>query len=219
MKDVYTNAEDTIIWLGPETEDSTVALQRMEEFYASLPPTLHQGTENFLPLGTASVSLLPGPVSFRKDITSNTGVSSALTSFFRRHWFSRTWILQEVILSRKPVVMCGNATAPWAHVVATAAFLNLETMLHQGNFHITSLIASHAIKIEWISTSLKGSTSSGTPSPSLLDVVSNADRFDATDPRDKIFGLLGLVEKFSCRFSRLSSYSQRSLHCIRRIPP
>jgi hypothetical protein len=127
----------------------------MEEFYASLPPTLHQGTENFLPLGTASVSLLPGPVSFRKDITSDTGVSSALTSFFRRHWFSRTWILQEVILLRKPVVMCGNATAPWAHVVATAAFLNL-------------------------------------------------------DPRDKIFGLLGLVEKFSCRFSRLSSYSQRS---------
>jgi hypothetical protein len=99
----------------------------MEEFYASLPPTLHQGTENFLPLGTASVSLLPGPVSFRKDITSDTGVSSALTSFFRRHWFSRTWILQEVILLRKPVVMCGNATAPWAHVVATAAFLNLES--------------------------------------------------------------------------------------------
>lgn len=96
--------------------------------------------------------------------------------------------------------MCGNATAPWAYVAATAAFLNLETVLHQGGFHITSLVASHAMKIERISISLKRLTSSRTPSPSLLDMVSNADHFDTTDPRDKIFGLLGLVEKFPAAF-------------------
>lgn len=195
MGNTYTNARDTLIWLGPETEDSTVALQRMAELYNSLPLAVqHQVTKNLAVSFTADGALLPGPAAFWQDITTYARVSSGLTSFFNRRWFSRTWAIQEVILSRKPVVMCGNAVAPWTHVAATTAFLSSVTMLRVEDFHPTIVAASHAICIKMTSKWFKNSAFRRNPSLNPLDVVNDAVHFNTTDPRDKIFGLLGLVE-------------------------
>ncbi|KAI0835848.1 HET-domain-containing protein [Hypoxylon sp. FL0890] len=45
-------------------------------------------------------------------------MSIALSSFFRRPYFSRTWILQELVLSPKAIVYCGDDIAHWRRVIS-----------------------------------------------------------------------------------------------------
>ncbi|KAL9614582.1 MAG: hypothetical protein Q9167_000951 [Letrouitia subvulpina] len=48
----------------------------------------------------------------------------SLTAFFRREWFSRTWIVQEVVLSRQATVICGDKAFPWEDLVLAAFCLH-----------------------------------------------------------------------------------------------
>ncbi|KAI0475575.1 heterokaryon incompatibility protein-domain-containing protein [Xylariaceae sp. FL0804] len=43
---------------------------------------------------------------------------SALTAFVCRPWFGRLWVLQEVRLARRAVLMCGRAATPWGDFAA-----------------------------------------------------------------------------------------------------
>ncbi|OTA90169.1 hypothetical protein M434DRAFT_14112 [Hypoxylon sp. CO27-5] len=45
-------------------------------------------------------------------------ISIALSSLFKRPYFSRTWILQELVLSSKAIVHCGESTTDWLQIIS-----------------------------------------------------------------------------------------------------
>ncbi|OTA53075.1 HET-domain-containing protein [Hypoxylon sp. EC38] len=45
-------------------------------------------------------------------------MSIALSNLFKRPYFSRTWILQELVLSSKAIVHCGKSTTNWLQVIS-----------------------------------------------------------------------------------------------------
>jgi hypothetical protein len=70
MKDVYSKAEETCIWLGPATDDSDLAMAAIGELYATRTYVLHG------------------------DETLSEARIQAINALMEREWWSRIWVVQ-----------------------------------------------------------------------------------------------------------------------------
>ncbi|CAG8971855.1 hypothetical protein HYALB_00001966 [Hymenoscyphus albidus] len=109
MKDVYTQARRTIIWLGKPDSDMLVVANLLEVItttaYGRLPMTkgpfrqeLPEDIEKFIAI--KSDSNWPSDLEFMRSIANT----------LNKSWFSRAWIIQEVVLSQEPLLLFGNDT-------------------------------------------------------------------------------------------------------------
>ncbi|KAK7714059.1 hypothetical protein SLS64_004156 [Diaporthe eres] len=171
MKDVYSGAEATCLWLGPAAEESDLAMAAIGGLYAARTYVLPDGA-----LSEAHIE--------------------AINALQRREWWTRIWVLQEAMLSPNPVIRCGNAMLPFE------AFVHLDDIrlgyirperrsLENASGGSRFLIQGSPFR--QILTSYpedKPRVMAGvTP---LAEYSHMVDQFDATNPRDKIYGLLGL---------------------------
>jgi hypothetical protein len=82
MGHIYANAGHTCVWLGPSADNSDAAM----EFIASSDS-----------IDIRDPKLLRGRIPF-----------SALQALFARVWWSRIWVIQEIILLKQITVRCGD---------------------------------------------------------------------------------------------------------------
>lgn len=99
MKTIYQQAAYTFIWLGPETKgsnyilDLTVRLtQAKERCYAA-----HE-SRRFFEMGMRDCFVKYG-------IPQLSGQFTRYSSFLKQGWFTRAWIVQELAVSREPLLM------------------------------------------------------------------------------------------------------------------
>ncbi|KAK8001575.1 hypothetical protein PG991_013797 [Apiospora marii] len=102
--------------------------------------------------------------------------------FVARRYFSRAWILQEVALARQATVLCGSISVPWS-LVKSGEIANL---VRSGLYAVSSrqsippcFAFDHSLY--------------STPGQELKLLDFAARNCIATDPRDKIFSLLGVI--------------------------
>ncbi|KAH8645843.1 heterokaryon incompatibility protein-domain-containing protein [Xylariales sp. PMI_506] len=123
--------------------------------------------------------------------------SHALSGLLQRPWFQRCWVVQEFCLAKEVIAMCGPSVLPW-DIFYFGTILSLfsgkkalrgrpEKLFRSGFMMITSLKLS-------ISEFLDGGTVDEGPLD-LLRLMWMTRTLDATDPRDKIYSILGLVSK------------------------
>jgi hypothetical protein len=95
MRDIFQMAKEVLIWMGDERESS----RRLSRLFLSLPKYLRVSIqqERKMACGEALVNLT-------KEVHW-AGVMDVLTS---RKYFLRLWIIQEIVLSRKAIVICGS---------------------------------------------------------------------------------------------------------------
>ncbi|KAI8268418.1 hypothetical protein K4K58_005200 [Colletotrichum sp. SAR11_239] len=87
MGDIYKSAHQVVVWLGEAADDSHLVFEHLKDKSAKKSwPNVAKPTPR---LRRAWLALITRP------------------------WFFRTWVIQEVALSRKAVVMCGEDAAPW----------------------------------------------------------------------------------------------------------
>ncbi|KAK3370997.1 heterokaryon incompatibility protein-domain-containing protein [Lasiosphaeria ovina] len=169
MPDIYSRAKRVLIYLGEATEQETKGLHH-------LPVLDHRG------LSTANPQTLH----------MWTSAGQAVRSLFTRRYFSRVWILQEVALARSGVVLCGSSDVSWEHL--------REQVL--GSHHYGRGIASQEIRelLPFVNraTGLPHVLAFGPPKlrdeSDLLDLLDKARDSHATDPRDKVFAVFGMMQ-------------------------
>lgn len=86
MGDIYKYARQVVVWLGESADDSNLVFEYIQD-----------GANNTFPNS-------PTPPAAHRQ---------AWKVLVRRPWFFRTWVIQEVTLSRKAIIMCGEDSAPW----------------------------------------------------------------------------------------------------------
>ena len=106
---------------------------------------------------------------------------SALDDFLAHPWFTRAWTLQEVLLARKAVLICGTRWIEWR--------LLFETIGPKGPLKALQ-------KCTEIMQSEHRREEGQNPLKQLLTASSVRH---ATDPRDKLYALLGLLPQNSTR--------------------
>ncbi|KAF5581290.1 heterokaryon incompatibility het-6 [Fusarium pseudoanthophilum] len=97
----------------------------------------------------------------------------ALGRLLRRPFFSRLWVVQEVLLARSITIHCGDSTTPISRDVF------IKAKLHN------AAVPWWLTKIGWIGAQSKGD---------MLELLSATALCKMSDMRDKIFGLLGLAD-------------------------
>ncbi|KAH6875026.1 heterokaryon incompatibility protein-domain-containing protein, partial [Alternaria rosae] len=98
MDRIYASAQEVRIWLGPATD---------AEIDAAFPSFSPKNTD----FRTAFVILEERFQEY--PVGGQTPFSPLTDDFFCRYWFTRRWVLQEVILARVAIVHCGHYQAPW----------------------------------------------------------------------------------------------------------
>lgn len=126
-----------------------------------------------------------------------------------RPWWKRVWVLQEAILAKSITLYCGSRSIDWPLLQGI-----LYTYVRQGKrsriHHIGGLTteARRARAQSYLLAAVNSTfaffflQSSSIPTDqlqglSMADLLSLTWSFDATDPRDKLFALIGLLPENS----------------------
>ncbi|CAN9470933.1 unnamed protein product [Alternaria alternata] len=189
---IYTHATETLIWLGDENgEDPTLALDLMETVYVRL-----QGTD---------AQVTPADFSRLDFPPSDDRAWWAVRQFLRRPWFGRLWTIQEAVLSRNLFVKCGKAEVCWDDFAAWCydlrethilSWLTADVVLKEKYGEVTNawtLPPQGATVVNSIQADrLHGLTL--VQKEALLTILESTRYAQATEPKDKIYGVLGIAD-------------------------
>lgn len=118
MNDIYETAMETILWLGPASEDSDLAFEALRGLSAS---AIQFGIRSWSAVSFNKTSSDPRVQAIQRELDDvidflrleNSARLGAITSLYQRPWFRRVWVIQEAVLSRNAIVCCGRDWIPW----------------------------------------------------------------------------------------------------------
>ena len=191
MQRIYHNALEVCMWLGIEDEFTSSAFQLLSR------------------LQEVSCRPLPQQELYNPQLMEELGLPifpstdwEALMRLFERPYFRRIWIVQEMIAA--PLngrLYCGGISPiSWITLVEAATFLDRSNwrpsidMYYGGQNNISFILITLSVGMAW-------STGAATPADRLLirRKAEQTRRFEASDPRDKIFALIGIINDFGHR--------------------
>ncbi|KAK1757878.1 heterokaryon incompatibility protein-domain-containing protein [Echria macrotheca] len=193
---IYRNAAETCIWLGKESADSDLAMHL--------------------------ISQLDGDDLHSTNNSLDTSGLQAILALQKRSWWSRVWVIQEALLSPNPTVRCGLATLPMEafmvlddirrsyhrrsrEYVRNGLLSNLITQFSRSlrNPFASVITDWPDLRRELLARPLNGDYDQNHASR-LSYWTQSLEEFGATDPRDKIYGLLGLATDADREYMRVA---------------
>ncbi|KAK3631030.1 hypothetical protein LTR56_015969 [Elasticomyces elasticus] len=190
MKDIFSRARRVLAYVGEAADDSSVLLEAMQASQESLLATLV--SEN--PSATAHGQYVDNPMR------------RCLETFLRRRWFSRIWVVQEVVLAKEIILICGDSHTSWeAFQAAVRAWHPQHT--------IAEPLPAVLRRTDWVSSG-------------VLQALQTTRMCEATDGRDKVYGIGALlrVSQTMVKSKHISAgmvrtRKQRFASQAERIPP
>lgn len=126
-------------------------------------------------------------------INRNGTVWQALAHLLARSWFRRVWVMQEAALSSRITVACGNERCKWDDLVAIAKVLFNEQIGFLVPFtKVLREAEVHGIHSLCFIDRLGADLKQGKKKP-LHWLLSNIMGHHATDPRDLVLVIVGLI--------------------------
>jgi hypothetical protein len=199
MREVYSTAHQVIIWLGDASTDfddetgqpvSDIYMEYLDLMGSQIAQFREEGKD-----GSASPFYQKIESEANKFALNKSQPSPLWRGFqdiHNRRWWSRIWVIQEEALSQTAFLVCGAKATPYdSFQFLFEAILygdgsnsvRLWKFLYESRDH--ALIRSYA-RLPYLG------------SPSMLKNVSRflilTRRLQASDPRDHVFGLLGISE-------------------------
>jgi Heterokaryon incompatibility protein (HET) len=198
MAQIYKSASRVVVFLGDERQDSTLAVRKLEEMASKF-------TEDILASWQTSHARHTWTDQFEyirlmhpnRD-TPQAAEAKAIRALFGRPWFSRMWVLQEVVLSRDVVVQCGEAVIPFRTLRRAVTYIMCENVpLAQGILDSFSLYSDTKPRtglenfldlIQLLEIYESGRT------VSLSTLLEKCRNRQSSLTRDRLFALLSLVQ-------------------------
>ena len=162
MDQIFCNAAQVVVWLGPSADGSDRAMKVLES---------RRRLQLYL------------------DGSGNRDEKRAFRALFRRPYWGRLWVVQELMLSRRLLLLCGSIMVPWVAVETyfmvprTLTTTDKRLRFDPDNNHggVRGLILARA------------SFDGGFDRLSYVLTMFSGSRCE--DQRDKVYGLLSLVPK------------------------
>jgi hypothetical protein len=197
---IYANATNVIVWLGEEARESDMAMTLVEQFEKN---------------GSS--------LRWIQDTQLNPSYAelySALVKLHLRKYWTRLWIVQEIAFAKNAIVYCGTKSIKYSsllefHECSLKAFTEIlasgepSIAVNGERIMVNSAISQfyfyQRVFDSWGPSKLPRPGEARTGSKlSFLSALRNHRKQHCTDPRDKIFGLIGVAD--------LSPIPQERLH-------
>ncbi|KAM0185568.1 hypothetical protein ACHAPI_012125 [Fusarium lateritium] len=220
MNQIYGKAKRVIVWLGKPYPELEVGIKVAERLGTdSVPHILRMiGTQTWD--FTYDMSLMPklyGMEPFSEE------EMIGLFNLFSCRWFTRVWVIQEVSLAEDVVVMCNRNFTPFDCVGLTATFLHYSGLIlalmsrvprdHPAFPLMLSMNIYQSERLQLLREWCKGEASmwsdvlstidfgaglahqhQNSSSMLMLRLLFSTFGFEASDPRDIIYGLGGILK-------------------------
>jgi hypothetical protein len=165
MRQIYSNASLVWVWLGEGDNNSDLAMR-----YIKRREPLEHSNANFSKLW-------------------NSQKASAVMQLCERTYWTRIWIVQEVMLAKEIVVMCGDQEVPWTRIQQLID--DLQIVHDRGRaIHtpgVSAVLESQAAVIVRAKSNWDGAQD-------LIALLEVYRYQQASDMRDKVYGLHGLAQ-------------------------
>jgi hypothetical protein len=188
MLDIYKGADSVVIWLGESAEDSDLAIAGMkfldeEEHRAAVLLRIH---------GPAGMNRL------RR-------LYNAEAALFLRPYFHRSWSDRRLQYAKEVSVRCGSSAISWYAVKRSAKRLERihRKLKNESQLDIPEFDEDSMARLQYLSRWIFGQSVTGYigeirsmwyyHAGGLLDLLMAGNFFESTDPRDKVYSLLGLA--------------------------
>jgi hypothetical protein len=186
MRNIYQSAYSTAVWLGEALPDHEFALNLYAALRSGIFDINNMETEKredpFHPFHPRRETDEGVKQPYHNDCRK---VPVTLELVLQRSWFGRVWMIQEVALAQRIVVCCANALIEWSQLVeATRRLATAQGPNRKALFDLP-------LKIMEARDHYQQHTFG------FHQILPLSRSFDASDPRDKIYGMLGLSEDFA----------------------
>jgi len=169
-------------------------------------------------------------------VSASSEARASLHSLMQRPWWRRIWVIQEFCLARNPVLLCGSSSIRWHRLGAAIDFLcskitdligyNLLFMgpiLREGlrslkkfnfgaNLFGLDSRPRRMMKLRQHASRGRDSNLRALLQQAILSTARGAEAFQVTDPRDLVYGFLGMASdapslQIKPDYSRPASYA------------
>jgi hypothetical protein len=180
MGQIYGKATRVVIWLGPEGENSSLAIRSLRLFAKDLTNEFvidFSGSRYRAP-GSRTELLLASPIPWYDE----EGPWLAIRRFFHRKGFTRLWVYQECQLAADVLVIVGFETLPLMELVRAGMWF-ADACLKTQDFLAAPRLAASLNIIR--------------PRPAArgMDVFTRTRGCECEDPRDRIYAIMELFPK------------------------
>ncbi|KAL8945460.1 MAG: hypothetical protein Q9211_000025 [Gyalolechia sp. 1 TL-2023] len=174
MRSIYIAAHETWVWLGPSSTDSDDAMDTVQRF-------LHRN------LSHDELSLVS------REAWNGVG------NLMRRTWWTRVWVIQEVLSSNQVYAWCGRKKVEFACFVKLEGIRRDFVLIHIPTQPFANILSNWSLNRQIM---IRGDAS-------LFDWMVDTHKFESTLRRDRIYALLGLSSEGS-RNAIKPDYSSRT---------
>ena len=188
MKHIYSQALRTFVYLGESSPRDLEALKLMLRLIHSA-QLVQKFKADAASARTPDTAIQSIKLSDLPD--AQHPAWEAMQSLFSRPWFSRMWIIQEVVLSSRVVMILGEYSMPWELVTESIrAYYGLQ-LLYSTWAQCEKVMQKFLRYGNTVSTIMTVKTD--VQSRSLINLLKSFRCCYSSDPRDKVYALLGLA--------------------------
>jgi Heterokaryon incompatibility protein (HET) len=188
MGKIYEQAQIVLAWLGPGDAASTSAMRVLSKIcgwwdtiydQVSVPGVSHDRAAWELAAFAAAKEVDPA-------------AWQAILDLCCRGYWTRLWIIQEIVLAKDVLLLCGESSLPWVEFSRAFTAISFLRKVEGDAFLASKVHQSPAARLE----PRRGDRQGTVLSPHLLyDLFLAHRKSQCADPRDKIFGLQGLAKE------------------------
>ncbi|KAI1053042.1 hypothetical protein LB506_010037 [Fusarium annulatum] len=202
MGKIFSSAWQVIIWLGEETDrcccGKTVlgrSLSSISDVFSGVCSVVNewlaQAGQKTLEATYLGISEDGQSTVHHAKVGGGRNCDFGIMKLFRRRWFSRIWVLQEVVLAKHALVQLGSYQIPWEWVGLAAAIVVHKTELSPSGFRrdVVPAGAMNSYLMYRLSVSQKCLPRLEFSFAQLLQATRH---FQSKESKDKIYGLLGI---------------------------
>ncbi|PQE13296.1 heterokaryon incompatibility protein [Rutstroemia sp. NJR-2017a BVV2] len=182
MREIYQKSERTTIWLGPEIKGIETTSSLLEKMWR-----LHIEDQDLVSGSRKRKPYTPSELEATNLPPARDRSWKVLVELLSRPWFVRTWVIQEAVLSSMhPQMLCGSYKLDWEKLLGACSWMRSMC------YSITPI--SHNIEA-WTATrslNLFNDLKNIGGRWEMATLLMRAMGFQASEPRDKVYSLVGL---------------------------
>ena len=202
MNAIYSSSKVVVCWLGV-SQDAHLAFELFKTIHQEWFRKGVQAMGSDVPYHDCDPNygnwMSRCPDFWRTELENGIGNEywNAAKRLLESEYWSRVWILQEIALPQRPLMLSGSTVVPFSYALTTCWWVlslrhrNPLRPLMMNEYLFTRLISGLWLKFYNIPRIFALDQSKFVDVNQNLTLISKYTDFQASDPRDKIFALLG----------------------------
>lgn len=195
MKQIYAQARQVLVWLGPEDDAISKAFDILRELKPTFVEPKNLLTLGFKPSYFSASNLDQRTIGFNFAMADESQLLRSgldpLITLLERPWFRRLWVLQEVAHAKHVTLVSGRATLHWKLLARPVRDLYhsgmaLDSITDKAKIGVLSVIEMENARQPAMSRHKRR----------LLSVLLATHAAECSDIRDKIYAILNLADDY-----------------------